>query len=183
MRQVAGQMLFAAALALAVSCGSQRSQDIPSSSRGTPDETFIDFMTQESDSGRIRWKLTAPNASKYTSKGLVVLEAPTIRFFDEQGLLQTTLTSDRGELYQESQDMLAYGNVVVVSENGDVLEADSLYWIDAEGKITSNTFVKLKRGDDILTGYGLDCDYNLSSVNIRKNVEARIVEREGSVNE
>ena len=183
MRRFIEKMLLITAVVCAASCGTQRHEEISSSSRGTPDETFTDFMTQESDSGKIKWKLTAPSASKYTSKGLVVLEAPTIRFFDERGLLRTTLTSDHGELYQKSQDMLAYGNVVVVSVDGDVLEADSLYWVDAEEKITSNSFVTLKRGEDVLTGYGLECDYNLSSVNILRNVEARIIENKDVVNE
>lgn len=163
-----------------ISCANETSQDIPVSERNTPDEIFTDFTTQESDSGMIKWRLTAPKASKFTAKDLVLLETPTILFFNDDGALQTTLTSKYGELYQDSRDMLAYGDVVVVSEDGDVLEADSLYWRDSDEKIVSNTFVKLRRGKDVLTGIGLECDYNLSAVNIKKDVQATIIDERGS---
>lgn len=167
-------------LLLFLACGNETSQDSPISEQGTADEVFTDFTTQESDSGMVKWRLTAPKASKFTVKELVLLDTPTILFFDDDGALQTTLTSKYGELYNDSRDMLAYGDVVVVSENGDVLEADSLYWRDADEKIVSNTFVKLRRGNDLLTGIGLECDYNLSSVNIKKNVEATIIDDKDS---
>jgi LPS export ABC transporter protein LptC len=176
-------ILFIACLLVLVSCTDEISQDIPAVERGNPDEVFTDFMTQESDSGMIKWRLTAPKASKFTAKNLVLLETPTILFFDDEGALQTTLTSKNGELYQDSRDMLAYGDVVVVSEKGDVLEADSLYWKDAEDKIVSHSFVKLRRGNDILTGIGLECDHNLSAVNIKKNVKATIIDEKGASDE
>lgn len=175
--------LWILSLLLAVSCNNEKSQDLPSLEQGTPDEIFTDFTTQESDSGLVKWRLAAPKASKFTAKNLILLETPTIFFFDADGALQTTLNSKHGELYQDSRDMLAYGDVVVVSETGDVLEADSLYWRDADEKIVSNTFVKLRRGNDILTGIGLECDYNLSAVNIKKNVQATIVDEKGSDND
>lgn len=170
-------------LLVAGSCADESNRDIPVSERGAPDEIFTDFTTQESDSGMVKWRLTAPRASKFTARNLVLLETPTILFFGDDGALRTTLTSRNGELYQDSRDMLAYGDVVVVSENGDVLEADSLYWRDADEKIVSNTFVKLRRGNDILTGIGLECDYNLSAVDIKKNVEATIVDEKDTEDE
>jgi len=145
-----------------------------------PDEVVTDFVTSETDSGRVAWTLTAPNANRFNSRMMLLMETPTIRFFDDFGNLQTTLTAEFGEFYQESRDMLAYGNVVVVSIDGDVLETDSLRYVTAVDKILSDSKVKLTRGNDIITGIGLECDHKLNSVDIKKDVKAIIVEDGGN---
>ncbi|NIM20353.1 MAG: LPS export ABC transporter periplasmic protein LptC [Candidatus Latescibacteria bacterium] len=164
-------------------CGKDPSGDIAFKRGEVPDEVFEDFVTQETDSGRAKWKLTAPLANRYNAKNLVLMDKPKIEFYGDGGELQTTLTSDKGEYYENTRDMLAYGNVVVVSIDGDVLETDSLLWVNARDKIISNCFVKLTRGKDVITGIGLECDHDLSSVDIKENVKATIIEEEESQDE
>jgi LPS export ABC transporter protein LptC len=168
-------------LLVLASCSRKASEDVSPASEGAPDEVFSEFVTQESDSGKVKWRLTAPEASKFNEKKLITLEKPVIRFYDDKGELETTLTSEKGKFFEDSQDMLAFGNVVVKSVSGDVLETDSLFWINAQGKIISNSFVKLTKGNDVITGVGLECDYNLSAVNIKKNVSAKIIDEKGEV--
>jgi hypothetical protein len=43
----------------------------------------------------------------------------------------------------------------------------------------SDSFVKLTRGKDVLTGIGLECDHTLESVDIKKDVRAVILEENG----
>ena len=99
-------------------------------------------------------------------------------FFDEFGNLQTTMNSDKGEYFQTSRDMLAYGNVVVVSVEGDVLETDSLRYVNADDRIVSDGYVKMTRGKSITTGIGLRCDHKLNSVQILRDVQAIIVDEQ-----
>lgn len=144
-----------------------------------PDEEFQDFVTQESDSGRVEWRLMAPKADRYIKRKLVLLDKPTIEFFDKQGKLRTTLVAETGEYAEESRNMLARGNVVVRTIDGDVLETDSLLWDNAREKILSDAFVRLTRQDDIVTGWGLEADPDMDSVDIKRDVEAHIREEEG----
>ena len=167
----------------AAACGEEPSGNTAFEKGATPDEVFEDFVTQESDSGRVRWKLTAPLANRFNSKNLVLMDNPKIEFFSQTGELETTLTSDKGEYYQNTRDMLSYGNVVVVSTEGDVLETDSLLWVNKLNKIISHCFVTLKRGRDVMTGIGLECDQDLSSVDIKEQVEAKIIDEKGSQDE
>jgi len=177
-------LLAMAALAvLPFACSDEPEDDFGYTMHGAPDEIVVDFLMQESDSGLVRWQLTAPKASKYNAKKLILMEKPTIRFYDDIGDLQTTLNSDNGEYREDTRDMLAIGNVIVVSVEGDVLETDSLLWVEKEEKIVSDSFVKLTRGNDIITGIGLECDYNLTSVNIQRDVKATIVDEKGKRNE
>jgi LPS export ABC transporter protein LptC len=171
-------MLIGLALA---GCGKNNSDEVAGGTSEMPDEVITSFVTEESDSGRVRWRLSAPQASKFEKKRVFLMTRPKIEFYDELGNLQSTLTSNWGEYFDTSRDMLAYGDVVVVTVEGDVLETDSLRYLNAEDRIVNECFNKLTRGNDVLTGYGLECDHNLSSVNIKRDVEANIIDAKGNI--
>lgn len=175
-------VVLAAAFSTAVGCSGESSQESAVDNTEVPDEIVTAFTTAETDSGRVAWTLTAPEAYRYNARKVFLMDDPRIEFFDEFGNLQTTLTSDKGEYFETSRDMLAYGNVVVVSVQGDVLETDSLRYVNTDDQIVSDSRVKITRGRNITTGIGLRCDHNLNSVEILKDVEAVIVDdppREG----
>ena len=123
MRRVDAWLAIIAALALA--CSEKKPKTVQVTNSGAPDETIAEFVTQETDSGRVQWKLAAPRATRYQARNVFLLEHPTIEFFDEMGNLQTTLTATNGEYSTISHDMLAYGNVVATSTKGEILETDS----------------------------------------------------------
>ena len=160
-------------------CASEPSDEITYDVGDTPDDVFVDFVTEETDSGLATWRLTAPMASRYKEKKLVILDNPTFQFFDELGDIRTTLVSDSGEYYEDTRNMLAWGNVVVTSVDGDILATDSLLWDNQENKILSDSFVKLTRGRDVITGYGLECRDDLGKVDIKRDVKATIIDEEG----
>ncbi|HEX5133115.1 MAG TPA: LPS export ABC transporter periplasmic protein LptC [Candidatus Krumholzibacteria bacterium] len=160
-------------------CGGKQPEKVVADKSGIPDETVSEFATQESDSGRVQWTLKAPRADRYNAQNVFLMDDPVIEFYDKMGNLQSTLTSEKGEYSLESHDMLAYGNVVVVTFKGEVLETDSLRYMNETDKIVSDSFVKLTRGKDVLTGIGLECDHTLDAVNIKKDVKAVIIEEDG----
>ncbi|MDH3215549.1 MAG: LPS export ABC transporter periplasmic protein LptC [Candidatus Krumholzibacteria bacterium] len=162
-------------------CSSDTTEELASSNEKSPDEVFTDFVTLESDSGLVQWKLSAPRANRYSKEKLVLLENPVIEFFSAEGELQTTLVSQSGEYSEETRDMLAFGNVQVESVDGDKLETDSLFWNNKLDKILSESFVKLTRGKDVITGRGLECDPNLNSVDIKRDVRAIIIDERGEI--
>ena len=169
-------VVLAAALLTVVACNGDSYQESTVDNTNVPDEVVIDFTTAESDSGRVAWTLTAPEAYKFNERKVFLMETPRIEFYDEFGNLQTTLTSDKGQYFETSRDMLAYGNVVVVSIDGDVLETDSLRYVNVEDQIVSDSRVKITRGRNVTTGIGLRCDHKLNSVEILRDVEAVIVD-------
>jgi LPS export ABC transporter protein LptC len=177
------RMMVAAAVALwlAGACGREQGGGARGHEGELPEEIVSDFTTEETDSGRIRWRLSAPEARRFAERKVFVMDEPRIQFFDEDGHLQTTLTSRSGEYLLDSHDMVAYGDVVVVSVEGDVLETDSLRYVNQTDRIVSDSFVKLTRGNDVVTGYGLECDHELGSVDIKRDVKARIVDEQGNI--
>jgi LPS export ABC transporter protein LptC len=166
-------------VAAALGCSDRDDKDAPVQGTQVPDETVTEFVTQETDSGRVQWKLAAPRALRYNARNVFVMDKPTIEFFDEMGNLQTTLTAKNGEYSLATHDMLAYGDVVATTTKGEILETDSLRYLNETDKIVSDSHVKLTRGKDVITGIGLECDHTLDSVDIKRNVRARIVEEDG----
>jgi len=174
-----------AALGLALllaACGERAEEVPPVADMQLPDETMTAFMTQETDSGRVQWTLKAPLANRYNERNVFVLDKPIIEFYDEMGNLQTTLTAKNGEYSLATHDMLAYGDVVVVTTKNEILETDSLRYLNETDKIVSDSFVKLTRDGDVVTGIGMECDHTLNSVDIKKDVRA-LIEEDGKLDQ
>lgn len=180
-RRPDGRLVVLAMIAAAMfaACDREEAGEAAAPNPSIPDETVMDFSTQESDSGRVQWTLKAPRADRFNARNVFVMDDPKIEFYDKMGNLQTTLTADRGEYLLDSHDMLAYGNVVAVTFKGEVLETDSLRYLNEADKIVSDSFVKLTRGRDVVTGIGLECDHTLESVDIKKDVHAVVTEEDG----
>jgi len=185
-RMLPGGLLIALVIALAffvLSCqGKNRGQGTLATA-DVPDQEFNDFTTSESDSGLVKWMLKAPVARVYSARKLLVTDTPHIEFFDKQGVLVSVLTSDKGEYNQVTHDLTALGHVVVTSQEGYVLETESLVWVNGPGEIHSEDYVKFTRGNDVLTGYGLRGDPGLRDVEIQRNVKAYLRDENGFMQE
>jgi LPS export ABC transporter protein LptC len=172
-------LLAASLVALAGSCqrGDQKSGSIGTAD--VPDQEFSDFTTVESDSGRVRWRLIAPVARLYNARKLLAADKPHIEFYDETGMLTSVLTADKGEYNQVTHDLTALGHVVITSQEGYVLETESLVWVNQLNEIHSENFVTFTRGRDVLTGYGLRGDPELRNVEIQRDVKAYLRDDNG----
>ena len=72
--------------------------------------------------------------------------------------------------------LFIYSNVVVETSDSVKLETEFLFWNSATNRIQApaDIFVKVTRGQDIMTGYGLEADQKLSSIKILKPVSGTI---------
>ncbi len=96
-----------------------------------------------------------------------------VDFYDESGEYRSTLTAKDGLVRQKRQELTVWGDVVVTTDSSR-LETQSLNW-DANRKlITTDDFVKLYKGGDIITGYGMEADNKLEHVKILKDVQGII---------
>ena len=104
------------------------------------------------------------------------VDAKTVRidFFDAEGTLYSTLTADRGEIDQRTNDLNARGNVRVSTKNDVAMETDSLRFLNRTGKILSDGFVKVTRQGDVLTGFGFESDATLEHFRLRREVRAEV---------
>ena len=94
-------------------------------------------------------------------------------------MLTSVLTADKGEYNQVSHDLTALGHVVITSQEGYVLETESLVWVNEGNEMHLESLVGFTRGRDVLTGYGLRGDPELRNVEIQRNVKAYLRDDEG----
>ena len=172
----------AAAFAL-ISCQGVEEEGRSVYTEDVPDQEFSDFTTVESDSGIVKWVLSAPVARVYNASKLLVTDDPRIEFYNEDGTLASVLLAKKGEYNQVTHDLTALGDVIVTSSEGYTLETESLVWVEKLEEIHTEDFVRFVKGRDILTGYGFRSDPDLENVEIMKDVKAFLRDDEGLVDE
>tara|TARA_Y100000590_G_scaffold470571_1_gene666454 strand:- start:4641 stop:5168 length:528 start_codon:yes stop_codon:yes gene_type:complete len=111
-----------------------------------------------------RTVVRASHLAKYDEKQEIVLDGNVdADFFSTDEEHMSNLKSERAFVYENSDNLLAIGNVVVVSDSGVKLFTDSLYWENQNERITSNDTVMLTTEvNDTLYGVGFESDVDLT---------------------
>ena len=88
-------------------------------------------------------------------------------FYDRNGNHSSVLTADEGTVENQSRNLIARGNVVVVSDSGVVLRTQMLIWNHTRQKIISEVPVVFTNGSDTLYGDSFISNPDLSNYEIR----------------
>jgi LPS export ABC transporter protein LptC len=123
--------------------------------------------------GDTRWVLHADSASVFREKKRVEAQDVEIDFFEEDEHV-STLTADTGILQQVTDDLEARGNVIVESREGGILKTEVLYWDHQNALIHTDQYVEITKGDNVLTGVGLEADPGLDRIDIKEAVQGEI---------
>lgn len=135
----------------------------------TPQQILYKFSTQQAEGGITRWVLVAEQATFL--KEIVQLQKPRVEIFEE-GEWAITITGDRGELIESSNDIHIFENVVGKNPDG-YLYTDELHWKNSDGKLFAPNISTIVRGDSTMVGQELEGDPTLEVV-IMKNVQSKI---------
>ncbi len=129
-----------------------------------------DFETTFIDSFQVQFYMKAPVLQKFETGSQPFLEFPRgilMVKYDDQGNRISRITSDYARNYEEEKKWEAKNNVVAVNEQGDTLKTEFLIWEERTGKIYSDSYVKIIRPDQIITGIGFEADQNFQNWKIR----------------
>ncbi len=167
---------FCSALLLAVllvaGCNSERIADksTPSESDSLliPDAEVYGATIQLYDKGRVTTKILADKIVKFDSIDSTMGYDLDIDFYDSTGAVSSHVVGDSGVIRENAGLLHIFGNVVVVTNDNRKLNTDDLLWNKATNKITTDAFVRITRGKDVVTGWGLVANNDLSQVTIKK---------------
>lgn len=134
-----------------------------------PQQILYSFSTKHTEGGITRWTLVADTATFL--KETVDLQKPTVQIF-EDGKWTITITGDRGEIIESSNDIHIFENVVGKSQDGQ-LYTDELHWKDSDGKLFAPNLATIARGDSTMVGQELEGDPALEVVTM-KDVRSKI---------
>ena len=120
-----------------------------------------------SDSARIKAVLWSGHIARFTTQRFTLLsDSIRVDFYDQDERHSSLLTAKRGRVNDATQDFAAYGNVVVVSDSGTTLKTDSLFWNNANRKITTQAFVDIVSPTEHIMGQGMESDQGLKNYKI-----------------
>ncbi len=169
--------LLLAGLAMAgflAGCGGGKKLSATRASGELPDSEVEDFTITETDSGRAQWTLYSKQAATFTAKDLVTARTVRIVFFDELGAKSSELVAREGELYQRTRDMIARGNVVLVTVEGWRMSTEELHFLNSRRRIVSDKLVRVEKEGSVLEGVGFESDPNLEHFEFKHQVRATV---------
>jgi LPS export ABC transporter protein LptC len=147
-----------------------------------PSQEITDFVMRETnESGRLTWIFRAAEARIFEARDDVEARGIRIDFYDAEGRVGSVLSADRAVIQRRTNDMHATGNVVVRNAAGQELHTEELMYSSERDKIFTDKFVRVIRGRDLLTGYGLETDPDLEGGQLEIQRDFRATVRDEAV--
>lgn len=129
-------------------------------------ESWNTTMTISNDGNRVG-VVQAGHLQKFSTKRMTFIsDGLKVDFYNALGQHTSILTAEGGKVEDTEQDMIAYGNVVVVSDSGMTLYTDTLKWDNKNQKIISEIPVKITSATDTLYGDSFISDPSLENYEI-----------------
>ncbi|MFP4370056.1 MAG: LPS export ABC transporter periplasmic protein LptC [Bacteroidota bacterium] len=167
--------MFSAFILLLASCEEKtvvKKQNIDSLDLAlAPDQVSNDVEVIFADSSFTKAILKADRAEVYSDKAETILEGSLVVEFMSKstGKRVSVLTANSAIIDNKTNNMLAKGDVVVVSDSTDTkLQTQVLEWNDETRKIYSTEFVKITTPRERIEGYGFESDPHLDNYKIFK---------------
>jgi len=135
----------------------------------SPDRVTLKAEYLYTDSGRVRNRLRAGRIAEWAAepKKTEISEGLEVVFFDAKGGPGSTLTARRGLILPGQKRMEVYEDVVFVNPKGERLETEQLTWDQDSARVRTDKPVRIRRGEDIIHGTGLDATEDFSRYTIR----------------
>jgi LPS export ABC transporter protein LptC len=154
--------------------------------RRAPDKALLKIMsdrvdlqvkdvryTEVGDSG-MKWEITADTAWYRKKENLALFENVKVRLVMKDGRV-FVMNGDRGRLNTGSRDMEIEGNVGIVSENGDRISTDRLFYRNAGKRIETDRPVVMENGSVLISGVGMILTLDEKKVTLLSKVRANSV--------
>jgi LPS export ABC transporter protein LptC len=135
-------------------------------------------IQEDAKGGGYRWSLDAERADSFPGTGKTLLRKVTIGV-EEPGR-RWKVTSDEGDIVQDTRDVELRGNVVLVSSEGMRVETTVLRWVNAEGRAWTEQPVTIYRAGGVVKGTGLEARPSEETTLIHGRVTATFSVSKGS---
>jgi LPS export ABC transporter protein LptC len=124
------------------------------SGKRVPDQEIWNTVVTVTRSGQVTTKIYATHLIKYQdTQDMFIRDSMRIDFY-EDGKHTSYLTADSGRVNERKENIVAIGNVVMVSDSGFIAYTDSLFWINDGDKVYTNSRIQIYSDKDTL--YGTD---------------------------
>jgi LPS export ABC transporter protein LptC len=145
----------------------------------------ININLKYTDSGKVLTNLLAPRLLDYSNYDFPYQEFPDgieVRFWDEDGK-RSTVTSDYAIRYDETNLVDLRDNVVLITADSLILEAEQLYWDQQSKWVFTDRPYKMKLKDGSYNnGARFDSNEEFTNFLSRKNVGVQLLDNKTTEN-
>lgn len=163
-------LAMAATLAVAA-CNNPKTQP-PSAAHSaladSADQVMFTARFNLTDHGLMRAQLQAERAYFFEESTRAELETVSTTFFSAGGEKEALLTANRGSYNSRGGNMVARGDVVVISETGRRLSTQELRYDPGVNEVMSDSAFVLTEPGRRLEGIGFRADPNMNNVRVLK---------------
>lgn len=134
-----------------------------------PVETAKKLEILYSDSGRVKVKIKAGKLNRFAGAS-PYLEFPDgihVWFYNIKHEPESEMSARFAVRYEVDAIIEAKKNVVVINEQGDILNTEHLIWDEKTQMIRTEAFVKITTKDEIIIGEGMEADQYFRKYKIR----------------
>jgi LPS export ABC transporter protein LptC len=139
--------------------------------KDSPSQISYDFSVYFMDSSLVKAYLKADRARIYDKRKITKLDSNvSVDFYSrETGKIVSNLKADSVDINDATKDMVAMGNVVVISDSTHtVVRTSLLKWDNDTRKLTSDKYVKIVSPEQEIEGIGFESDETLKNYTIYK---------------
>jgi LPS export ABC transporter protein LptC len=135
-----------------------------------PDQEGWDAVLTATQNGKKTSRIQYSHMAYFAGKKLIRFDdGVTIDYYDDNGVLVSTVVADQALLSEDTHDIEFDGKVRVNAQDGVELHTEKLTWHDAERKIQSDAFVTVITAEgDTINGTGFESGKSLQSWSIKK---------------
>jgi LPS export ABC transporter protein LptC len=155
-----------------LSCQNKNVEQIKSFSHppGTPEVIAENLDLLYSDSTIVRFRLKCPKLLIYQDEEEPYQEFPDgfqIEQYNRNREITSSIRASYGKKYVKKELWEAKQNVIAVTEKGDTLKTELLYWDEKKGIIYSDQYVKIIQEKGISSGVGFESDIQMKKWEIK----------------
>jgi LPS export ABC transporter protein LptC len=150
-------------------------------SRTLADQEIDGFTLTQTREGSKVWSISAAHALVFNDADRIEMIDLRVDFFDDEGEVRSTLTANEGVLARRTNDMEVTDDVVVYAADGTILTTDKLTWDERTGKVETDRPIRVTKGDDVMTGVGMEADPDLKNIKVKSGFKAYVRTPEGEL--
>ncbi len=150
-------------------------------SRTLADQEIDGFTLTQTREGSKVWSISADHALDFIDADRIEMMDLRVDFFDDDGEVRSTLTANEGVLARRTNDMEVTDDVVVYAVDGTILTTDKLTWNERTGKVETDRPIRVTKGDDVMTGVGMEADPDLRNIKVKSGFKAYVRTPEGEL--
>jgi LPS export ABC transporter protein LptC len=130
-----------------------------------------------SQNGRVRAEIQAPYLKHYQTDTpqVVMYGGVHAQFFNDSLQVESTLTADKGVLYETNNRIAVENHVVVMNVKGERLECDSLYWDPGRQIFVAPGRVKITTASQLIYGKGLEASADFTTYKVLEVENSQIM--------